>query len=219
MFSSKLTLVSLTMLAAVWACGCSRPTRFDATLSGTVTVDGELASGGSVVFYPVAGGAPGYGRINRDGTFAARVGMGHVTDDSGTLPAGEYIATVVVPNPVRGPERGRHGPSMVPGLRLSAAKYADRSTSDLRVVVKPGQNFVAFTIDGASEEDIARQLAAMDAARQPSPVQDAPEPEPSAEPPVTQKEKSEEADDDSATGGDETSADEPPPAPDTTPRH
>ena len=74
--------------------------------------------------------------------------------------SGEYIVTVVVNMPsVKDEAVGEGGPPK-PGTRLSAQKYADEATSDLRVTVKPGRNVLPLELEGAKAEDVEPRQAA-----------------------------------------------------------
>src|SRR5690242_8764216 len=110
-------------------------TEYDSTVQGAVTIDGELTNRGTVVFHPVGKGAPAYGDIRKDGTYSLRVGQGDLSDaDGGQLASGEYVVTVMVTS--LPPNAASDLP--MPGPRVTAAKYREKSTSDLKVSVKPG---------------------------------------------------------------------------------
>ena len=154
----------LLLAAAVCVCiGCG-PKTYNAQVTGSVTVDGQLANNGTVTFHPTSGGTVAYGRIQKDGTFALRVGKGDVTDvDAGTLPSGEYIVTVLVDQAPRKLPPDHLGPPP-PDFSLSAAKYKSPSTSDLRRTVTPGKNFFSFELERATEEEMEAQAAKIAAA-------------------------------------------------------
>jgi hypothetical protein len=122
---------------------------FDSTVQGAVTIDGELVNRGTVVFHPVGRGAPAYGDIGRDGTYALRVGQGDLRDaDGGQLASGDYLVTVMVTSaPAESPSD-----LPMPGPRVTAAKYREKSTTDLKVSVKPGPNVIPLDLDGASTD-------------------------------------------------------------------
>jgi hypothetical protein len=151
-----MTRTHIYLVIAIAACGASGGcgAKPDATVQGTVTIDGELANRGTVVFHPVESGPPAYGTIDQNGTYSLRVGQGDLKEaDGGRLHSGEYIATVVVNMLSSGGETlGPAGPPM-PGPRLTAAKYADKNTSDLRITVKPGLNIVPLELEGAASEE------------------------------------------------------------------
>ena len=143
------------LFIAFGACiGCGGPSaRYDATVEGTVTVDGQLASRGRVMFHPVKEGPPAYGSIFPNGTYSLRVGQGDLEEvDGGKLPSGDYLVTVVVNMPsIQDETVGAGGPPK-PGAQLMAAKYADKSTTDLRRTVKPGRNVFPLELEGAAVE-------------------------------------------------------------------
>jgi hypothetical protein len=82
--------------------------------------------------------------------------------DGGKLKSGEYIVTVVVNMPSAHSATVGDGGPPTPGARLTAAKYADKGTTDLRATVKPGPNVIPFELEGAEvmEEDVVEEVAA-----------------------------------------------------------
>lgn len=141
-FSFELSL--LYCLAAL-AIGCGSGSG-EATVTGTVLMDGQLVDGGTITFHPVTGGPPATGRIRKDGSFSVRSGQGNLKDaDSGTLQTGDYKITIVV----LGPSLGSETPAGPPpaGPRLSAEKYASQSTTDLQRTVVAGKNLFEFHLD------------------------------------------------------------------------
>lgn len=122
---------------------------YDSTVQGAVTIDGELANRGTVVFHPVGDGAPAYGDVRKDGTYSLRVGQGDLSDaDGGQLASGDYVVTVMVTSA----PPGDAGDLPMPGPRVTAAKYREKSTSDLKVSVKPGPNVVPLDLEGAAAD-------------------------------------------------------------------
>jgi hypothetical protein len=122
---------------------------YDSTVQGAVTIDGELANRGTVIFHPVGKGAPAYGDIRKDGTYSLRVGQGDLSNaDGGQLASGDYVVTVMVTSA----PPGDTGDLPMPGPRVTAAKYREKSTSDLKVSVKPGPNVVPLDLEGAAAE-------------------------------------------------------------------
>jgi hypothetical protein len=144
-FSINIAVMSLAIV------GCNPVP--DTAVQGTVTVEGELAKSGIVVFHPVEGGAPAYGAIFENGTYSLRVGQGEIeTVDGSEVAAGEYVVTVVVNAPPAKKEDRASGPP-TPGPRLTAAKYADKETSGLRVIVKRGANVIPLEVEGADGDE------------------------------------------------------------------
>ena len=127
--------------------------KYDASVEGTVTVDGDLAQRGSVTFYPVKSGPAAAGQIFKDGSYSVRVGQGSLAEsDAGKLPSGEYVATVVVSGELDKSKTVSAGGPPMAGVRLSAAKYADRATSGLKFSVKPGRNVLELKLDSAASD-------------------------------------------------------------------
>jgi hypothetical protein len=123
--------------------------KYDATVQGAVTIEGELANRGTVIFHPVGNGAPAYGDIRQDGTYSLRVGQGDLRDaDGGRLASGDYVVTVMV-TAAPGEEASE---LPLPGPRVTAAKYREKSTTDLKVNVKPGPNVVPLDLQGATAD-------------------------------------------------------------------
>jgi len=150
--------------AAVWlaAGGCGGPAyEYDSVVTGTVTIEGELAPSGTITFHPVAKeGKIAIGRIYPDGSFALRTGQGDLrVSDGGTVVPGEYIVTVVVTGPAPAPTSPEGGPPSA-GPLLIAERYLSRDTTDLRCTVSPGDNVVTFDLERAAAE--APESAAAD---------------------------------------------------------
>ncbi|QDT73881.1 hypothetical protein [Lacipirellula limnantheis] len=151
-------LAALTSVAAVLGCGGANA-KYDANVQGTVTIDGELAPGGSVTFTPVENGPTGVGTIAADGSYSLRIGQGDVgSPDSSVIPAGEYVVTAMITGPSPKDATSSGGPPPA-GPKLIADKYGSRATSDLKFEVKKGPNIIVLKLDGpwanppAEEED------------------------------------------------------------------
>lgn len=141
-----LPLVALTLLG----CGGSQ-SGYDANVQGTVTVDGELANGGTVTFHPTGKGPVAVGEIAKDGSYAVRIGQGNSSNrNDDKIPSGEYVVTASIIGP---PEKNKlvaeGGPS-VSGSALMADKYASKETSDLKFKIKSGANVIVLKLDGLS---------------------------------------------------------------------
>ena len=142
---------AITGLAFVVIVSCGGPAHeYDAVVTGTVTIDGELAKSGIVTFLPIKNGLPAIGRIYADGSYSLRTGQGDLRkSDGGTVIPGEYLVTVAITAPpAAGAVVGEHGPS-VAGPTLIAKKYALKDTTDLRFTVKPGQNMFVLELAAA----------------------------------------------------------------------
>jgi hypothetical protein len=140
-------LGSLVMLV-----GCqSQSSPYDAIVQGSVTIDGQLAQGGVVSFYPKKTGPAAVGEIAQNGSYSLRIGQGNVGNrDLSKIPSGKYVATVLVTAPP-GKEAVRPEGGPLPlGPRLMADKYADRQTSDLAYEVKNGLNVIDLKLEGPS---------------------------------------------------------------------
>jgi hypothetical protein len=142
-------IVSFGLLAV--CIGCGSPS---ANVQGTVTIDGQLAQNGTVVFHPVDEGPTAYGSIDKNGNYSLRVGQGDLSDpNAGQVEMGEYIVTVVVNMPSRPDDVEGEAAPPTPGARLSAEKYSNKDTSPLRHTVSGGANVVPLEIEGAVAEE------------------------------------------------------------------
>jgi hypothetical protein len=142
-----------TYLAAallVLAAGCGGPAhKYDAVVTGTVTIDGELATSGLVTFHPVDKGQAAIGRIHPDGSYSLRTGQGDLREvDGGTVQPGEYVVTASITAPPLEESVDRSGPP-IPGPSLIAAKYATKETSNIRHTVKPGSQVIVLELERA----------------------------------------------------------------------
>jgi hypothetical protein len=141
--------LSLATILCIALNGCSGGPSRDASVSGTVLVDGQLAERGTVTFHPATDGPLAVGRILSDGSYTVRTGKGNLSDvDRGTLKSGDYKVTIVVYG--ESTEKvGEDGPPKA-GPRLTAEKYASVNTTDLQETVKPGGNLFVFELEGAA---------------------------------------------------------------------
>jgi hypothetical protein len=123
--------------AVAWAAACLVLSTIgcgggqEATVRGTVTLDGQPLARGSVTFLPVENGTGASASINADGSFEAR------TSDMDGMKAGDYLITVrasaePAPNPQGGPP--------IPGKLLTPAKYGRSETSGLKATINRGAN-------------------------------------------------------------------------------
>lgn len=143
---------SWAVVGALAFTGCNNPTsNYDSNVQGTVTIDGELAHGGTVTFSPKEKGPVATGVVAADGSFALKIGQGTTAEPNRSLiPAGEYVATVVVNGPpVKNTDEEDGGPPHT-GPRLMADKYADKDASGLEFTVKKGSNVFDLKLDGPS---------------------------------------------------------------------
>lgn len=144
------TIASCVALLAL-VNGCGGPANeYDAVVTGTVTIDGELANSGLVTFHPVDDGKVTIGRIHPNGSFSLRTGQGDLREvDGGTVVPGEYIVTVSITGPGAPAPGAVEGAPPTPGPSLVAAKYASKETSDLKHKVKPGSQVIVLELERA----------------------------------------------------------------------
>jgi hypothetical protein len=140
-------LIGISLL--LFSPGCH--SQMDASVQGTVTIDGVLADHGTVAFYPSGEGAPAYGTVAKNGSYSLRVGQGNLRDeDASKIRSGEYTVTVVVNAlPADGETMGPAGPPK-PGPRVTAEKYSKRDSSPLHVSVSPGPNVLPLELESAA---------------------------------------------------------------------
>jgi len=162
-FSQKLDPLKLSLIVAMAALGCggSASDGYDATVQGAVTIDGELAKGGTVTFFPVAKGPAAVGMISPDGSYSLRVGKGNESNlDRSKIPAGDYVATVTVTGPTAGDAKSAAGGPLPLGPALMADKYMSRDSSDLKHKIKSGMNIVNLKLDGPWANPAPEEAAA-----------------------------------------------------------
>ncbi len=129
----KILVLIAFLLCPLAGCGQSLP----ATVSGTVTLDGQdLPEGprvaGSVIYYPIGGGAAAYGTVTSGGKYNMQTGK------TNGLQLGEYLVTVRVVDIAPPPPGGYNNP---PASRtVIPLRYKDRQRSDLQVQVGQGGN-------------------------------------------------------------------------------
>jgi hypothetical protein len=122
----RTTIGGLLAAAAVCLAGCGGNL---VAVTGTVTLDGQRLTTGTVTFHPAGKGPTGYAQIGSDGTFSARTGA-----DEGLAP-GDYRITVVATGPM--PESTPQNRELPPP-RITPDKYASPKTSDLKCTVPGG---------------------------------------------------------------------------------
>ena len=127
----------LAILLAASAIGCFGPNA--ASVSGTVTLDGQALATANVSFYPDGGsGAPAYGQSDVNGRYSLSTGS-----DTGLAP-GKYVAVVVATKEPPQPYDAKG--SEIPPIPITPAKYANVETSDLRIDVKAGKNDIPLAL-------------------------------------------------------------------------
>ncbi len=152
-------------MALVVVIGCGEPVQeYGAVVTGTVTIDGELATSGTVTFHPVKAGNLAIGRIHPDGSYSLRTGQGDLRSvDGGTVAPGEYIVTVSITGPPEPGSQIAEGGPPIPGPLLVAAKYARKETSDLTHTVHAGNQLIILELAGAEatpSEEGSSEIAA-----------------------------------------------------------
>lgn len=140
--------------------GCGDGEGGNAIVQGTVTIDGQLAESGSVVFHPTSDGTAAYGTIRSDGTYALRVGRGNTNNvNASKIQAGDYVATVQVHGPSIANEEFPGAPPKT-GPLLIAEMYTKKATSGLAHEVKAGRNVVNLELNSPSDEELVARAEA-----------------------------------------------------------
>ena len=132
MLSARISVVCLA-IAGIAVIGCSSQ---EAQVSGTVTIDDQPLSAGTVAFYPQGPGAIAFGQIDSNGRYQLNTGS-----ETGLTP-GSYAVTVeatelVPPTPTN--------PEPIPKL-LTPERYRDKASSGLLVEVKTGNNDIPLQL-------------------------------------------------------------------------
>lgn len=129
----------VVVLAGVLVAGCGSP--HEASVSGTVTLDGEPLDRGTVSFHPVGEGAVAYGQIGADGSYEVKTGR-----ESGLAP-GDYKVTVVATTPPPPPKDPMDEPV---GELITPQRYGAKQTTDLQFAVEPGSNTIDLELTSSS---------------------------------------------------------------------
>lgn len=119
------------LLAMICVTGCGG--LYDAKVTGTVSLDSQPLSRGTVAFNPANGGSAGYSMIDRYGKYAVMTGR-----EQG-LPSGDYTVTVVANEPPATQWNEQGGPPP-PGKPITPPWYRTKQTSGLKYRVNPGRN-------------------------------------------------------------------------------
>ena len=122
--------------------GCGGP--YDATAYGTVTVNGDRLSSGTVAFNPVSPGPPAMSAVESDSTYSIKTGQ-----ETGLAP-GEYVVTVIASE--RNLQSSPGGGPPIPGKMLTPLRYSAVSTSGLRFTVERGSNEINLELQGDVED-------------------------------------------------------------------
>jgi len=114
------------LILAIAAVGCGGSSH-EATVSGTVKLDGQLLRRGDVQFHPVSGkSAPAYGKIKSDGSYTLK------TATTRGLEPGEYVAVVVAHG--EPPADDVAPPVLTPDI------YGRKKESPLKFTITAGHN-------------------------------------------------------------------------------
>jgi hypothetical protein len=121
------------------AAGCSGAA---ASVSGTVTMDGQPLTTGNVSFYPEGdSGAPAYGQIDAQGRYSLKTGS-----DLGLTPGSYTVVVVATKDP---PEPYDKTGAENPPIPITPGKYGNVATSDLKVQVNGGRNDIPLALQSA----------------------------------------------------------------------
>lgn len=119
------------LLAMICVTGCGG--LYDANVAGTVSLDSQPLSQGTVAFNPADGGPAAYSAIDKHGKYAVMTGR-----EQG-LRSGSYTVTVVANEPPDTQQNEQGGPPP-PGKPITPVRYRTKQTSGLKYKIKPGQN-------------------------------------------------------------------------------
>jgi hypothetical protein len=121
----------ILMSVAISISGCGGA--YDATVTGTVKLDGVTVPRGTVTFNPVQGGPAAYAQIEENGRYIIRTGR-----EVG-LPPGEYQVTVAANEPPTAEQAAGSAPPPL-GKPITPIWYRSKETSNQRFTVKGGNN-------------------------------------------------------------------------------
>lgn len=127
----KLQWIAGLLTGALVFSGCGGP--YDASVSGVVTLDGQIVPRGTVAFHPTDGGPVAYAPIRSDGSYVVRTGR-----EEG-LPSGPYQVTVMS-NELPAQLETKEGRPQPPGKAITPPWYCSKETSGLQFTVEPGTN-------------------------------------------------------------------------------
>lgn len=124
--------------ALITAMGCGGV--YDASVSGEVTLDGNLLPRGAIAFVPESTGPPAYAQIDSSGRYEVYTGK-----EPG-LPSGNYEVTVVSREPPANKHSELGGPPP-PGTALTPLWYAMSQYTPLKFQVEPGDNDIDLELN------------------------------------------------------------------------
>ncbi|WP_425400753.1 carboxypeptidase-like regulatory domain-containing protein [Aeoliella sp.] len=134
---------AVTAIGLVATTGCGG--KFDSTVQGKVTLDGEAVPQGTVSFLPTAGGPTAFARIDSSGTYEIRTGR-----EAGLSP-GDYLVAVVANEPAPVSQTADGGPPP-PGKPITPPWYRSQETSGLKFTVTPGKNEINLDLTSQPPE-------------------------------------------------------------------
>ncbi|QDS99902.1 hypothetical protein [Adhaeretor mobilis] len=132
--------LALALMATLFTVGCGG---YEATLSGTVTLDGQPLNVGRVNLAPTGEGKIASASIKPDGTYEVIT-----TGESGMVP-GQYGVSVRAYGPGKPDPNG--GPPM-PGKLLIPNRYGSGKTSGLSVDIQSGENTYDIALESGGDE-------------------------------------------------------------------
>ena len=143
MLLQRNSCLACALAIALLAAGCSGPNA--ASVTGSVTLDGQPLTTGDVSFHPDGGngGAPAYGKIDSGGNYSLSTGT-----DVGLAP-GKYVAVVVATK--EPPQLYDKTGAEIPPIPITPGKYGSTNTSDLRIEVKAGKNTVPLALQSPAK--------------------------------------------------------------------
>ncbi|PQO31390.1 hypothetical protein C5Y96_13705 [Blastopirellula marina] len=130
----RLDVLTVAALFLLGICGCDSKSGELAPVSATVTSKGSPVTEGTLTFTPEAGGKPGSGKINSDGTVTWTT---YKEGDGLTKGAGRLS---FAPPPVPIPE------NLKPGESLPTHALAGMSPKETTITVNEGSNTLAIEL-------------------------------------------------------------------------
>ena len=130
-------VVLLGLVPLVTGCGG----KYESTVTGSVTLDEQPLTLGTVTFHPDNGGPVAYATIGADGSYSLKTG------DAESLKPGAYSITVVATEqPPADLPRGALPPI---GRLLTPEKYSRPNTTDLKYQVDAGSNEINLALESS----------------------------------------------------------------------
>ena len=131
-------LLLIGLISSLPGCGTGYP-----AVSGTVKIDGELATEGKIAFHPSDGGNETFGSIGSDGSYAM------LTNREPGIAPGSYRVTIIAkrrkpstsvkPENMTADERMEYVPEVGKLIAEIPKKYTEISSTNLTAEVEPGK--------------------------------------------------------------------------------